>query len=275
VLFYADEIPNSGHTDIVVSKINTDGTLLWTRQQSSFNTSENDANPNIISDTCGNIYIVYQTDGVVSSGSNTNSGGDKLVTVVFKMDTDGNLLWIQQQPTFNANLNNNNQNINIDTNGNIYVVYQTVGLVLGEETPLSGSYIVIFKMDTNGALLWVKEKALFNTDFNNKNPSVAIDINGHIYVAYDAEGRTTNGTLTGANDIVIFKMDTNGNLIWIKQDSSFNTTQYNYNPSIVVDIIGNAYIVYKTSGSITDSSASFSNFNLAIFKLKPDVLQYF
>lgn len=235
---------NSGNKDIVVMKVSTSGTLLWTTQNALFNTTENDLYPRIVVDQMGNSYITYGTDGVISGGVNSWTA-----IVVFKIDTNGNVVWTRQQASFNTTDNNYAPTIAIDNTNNIYVTYQSDGVVSGG-TP-SGSYdIVVFKMDSDGNLLWIQQQPSFNTTLLDFAPVIAVDNNSNVIVAYNTNGVVNGGVLTGSTDIVLFKLDTNGVFQWIEQQAAFNTNSSANYPEINADASGNIYVTYSTRGTI-------------------------
>ena len=156
--------------------------------------------------------------------------------VVFKMDTDGNTLWVKQSPNFNASGNNYDPTIAVDSHGNSYIAYY-------DDNPSSpATYydtVAVFKLDTSGNLLWYQDTANFNTTGGNYNPNIAVDDSGNCYVAYFCDGSPASGqTETGQYDIVVFKMDTNSATQWIRQQPSFDTNASNFSPSIAVDLHG-------------------------------------
>ena len=102
----------------------------------------------------------------------------------------------------------------------------------------------------------------FNSDKFNANPSIAVDRLGDVYVSY-----TTNGDLGGEEnnnkgeaDVVVFKLNTEGDLQWIKQLLSFNTTGNDYYTSIDVDRFGNVYVSYFTDNSEYPSMPLCTNY---------------
>ena len=239
---------NSDYFDIVVMKMNTGGGVVWVKQNSLFNTSGFDFQPKIAVDASG-VYVTYVTDGTVAGDGNTNSGGVYDI-VVMKMNTAGDVAWIKQQSTFNTSGSDLYPSIAVHASG-IYITYYTFGSVealSADERANDGTTdIVVMKMNTEGEVVWIKQRPSFNTPGNDIEPSIAVDSSG-IYITY-----TTTGTVEGDEnmnsgniDIVVMKMDTEGEVDWIKQRPSFNTSGDDTKPSIAVDASG-VYVSCTTS----------------------------
>lgn len=270
-----------GLVDIVVSKFDTNGNVLWTVQNADFNagpvgTGILNQFPSISTDLSNNVYIAYQTTGTVSG--QTKTGATDIV--VFKLNgSNGSIVWVAQNGNLNASggdptTNNLRPSIAAPKNNSNYVfgAYYTNGTVAGQDPPdvSMNTRIVNFRMNaSNGSLSplnqgWVYQKNSINTNLSNINPSVAIDSLLNMYVAYvgfeNVIGSTTN---TGFFDIVVYKLQTSGVLVsnpWIKQNSTFNTDASDNEPSITVDQSNNTYVSYTTDGgSISDVGTPIFN----------------
>ncbi|QKF94771.1 NHl repeat unit of beta-propeller protein [Fadolivirus algeromassiliense] len=253
----------SGSADIVVFKLDTNGNHQWSRQQTVFNNNNASVLPSIAVDVNGNIYIAYQSYGTVSGG--IFFGGLGTDIVVFKLDTNGNHLWNKQQPIFNTSGFDLIPSIDVDDKGNVYVAYMSEKTVSGGIK--SGFYdIIVFKLNTNGVHQWSKQQPIFNTSGFNESPSLALDGNGNIYIAYASSGTVSGGTPSGSSDIIVFKLDTNGVHQWNKQQSVFNTNNFDADPSITVDNNGNVYITYYTFGTVSGGVSS-GELDIVVFKL--------
>ena len=252
----------SGNYDIVVFKLDSDGNVVWTKQMREMNTPSNDSNSKMAIDTNDNIYITYMTDGTVSGG--VNSGSTDIV--VAKLTKNGELVWVVQKA--NVSSYQESPNITTDASGNVYVCYylQGGGTVSGGTN--SGNYeIVIFKLDTNGNVVWTKQSDLFNTSGYEMFPFIVTDLLGNIYVSYLSTSPISGGEVVGSYDVVVFKMDINGNMVWIKQSPVWNTPSFDFTPIIALDSNNNIYVVYGTYGSISGSTMTSSNNDIVLFKL--------
>ena len=254
---------NIGSTDIVVFKMDSSGTVLWIKEQSSMNTTNQDSFPKIAVDMSGNSYISYYSSGTVSGGTLLGSFSSDIV--VFKLSTNGQVQWIKQQAVTNTTGYDYNPNIGVDSFGNSYITYYTGGTVSGG-TLFGGQDVVVFKLDTNGTIQWVKEQAIFNTTGYDQNPSINVDSVGNTYITYQSGGTVSGGTNIGSNDIVVIKMNSNGAVLWIKEQAVSNTASQDSNPAIGVDALGNSYISYYTSGTVSGGTNLGLN-DIVVFKL--------
>jgi hypothetical protein len=240
--------------DILIFKMNTNGNLVWIKQQAVMNTNAEQSEPYIVVDSSGNSYVTYLVKGAVSGGQNSNAANFDIV--VFKMDTNGNMIWIKQPTSLNTSENEGRPQIALDSSNNIYITYSSAGTVSSGTAPVGGfPDIVVCKMDTNGNIIWIKQQRVMSTSVNDLVPSISVDSSGNVHVAYVTGGGTVSGGINNgvSNDMVVFKMDTNGNLVWIKQPLVLNTSGSDYSQFkyIGVDNSGNIYITYETSGVVS------------------------
>ena len=260
-----------GNPCTAVFKLDPLGNVVWTKQNETFNVptggwGSDNLSPRIAVDPSGNSYICYTTDGKISGG--TSTGGFDVA--IFKLDTLGNTLWTAQNLTFNAvdfdYYGNDQPDIAVDTNGNSYFCFMTGGTTSGG-TNTGDADIIVCKLDTSGNTLWTKQEPSFNTTLKDSRPSIAVDPSGNSYICYVSEGTSSGGTNMGYSDIVVFKLDTSGNTLWTKQETTFNTIESDDKPSIVADSSGNSYICYQTAGLVSGGTQTATGSQIVIFKL--------
>lgn len=251
----------TGLTDIVVFKLDSNGDTLWVRQSTDFNTTMSDLAPSIATDSAGNVYVAYYADdpsGPISYYA---------IVVLFKLDTDGTFLWAKKNSiVFNTSGGNYNPSLGVDGSGNCYVAYFCDGEPASGETSVGSYDIVVFKTDTDGNLLWIRQRPSFDTVSGDFNPSLAVSDSGMCHVAYFTNGTASGQTNMGGADIIVFKMDTNGDLLWIVQNPTFNTTMGDTFPSLDLDILGNVYVTYTTFGVASGQTAT-GHPDIVVFQL--------
>lgn len=251
---------NTGKIDICILKLDSDGQLLWCRQQPSFNTIEDDISPNACVDTLGNLYVTYATNGSISGQTEPTI---TVEVVVFKMNQTGDTLWIKQSMIFNTTGPNLFPQIGIDESNNVYVAYQGANQIID-------GIVVVFKLDTDGNFIWKTDTIILGFPEPYYTPSITVDESGNSYISYCSNSATpvTGGTVTGSFDIIVFKLDTNGAIQWVSQKPTFNTDQINLAPDIAIDSNRNVYVVYESNGTASGQVSSGS-FDIIVFKLSP------
>jgi uncharacterized protein (TIGR03437 family) len=193
--------PTGSQPDGFVRKYDPAGNELWTQEFAVLGKSGLSVN-GIAVDSTG-VYVAAKTGGGSRYGIGTGN-----LAVVYKFDTDGNLLWTQQTTTSKTLPAESATGIALN-GGAVYVVGLT-------ESP-SGTSAYLRKLDpSTGTQVWTSA-------FRNSN-----GINGiHTYgVAADATGAyvvgSTPGPLSGqpagpGQDLFIRKYDPNGNALWTNQ----------------------------------------------------------
>jgi hypothetical protein len=107
-------------------------------------------------------------------------------------------------------------------------------------------------------MVWIKQQRIMNTTANDLNPSIKVDSSGSVYLAYSTNGTVSGGTFVGGTDVVLCKLDTNGNIVWIKQQADLNTTLSDGSPVLEVDSSANIYLSYSVQGTV--SGGTFKGF---------------
>ncbi|ARF08682.1 hypothetical protein Catovirus_1_732 [Catovirus CTV1] len=230
--FSTNGIPSSILFNIIIIKLDSNGNLIWSKYDFPFNDIKNNISPKIQIDGSDNIYLNF-----VSYDET-----DIYDVVVAKLNSDGDMLWITQSSFLSASSDNINNSMDIDGLGNTYVAHQILNYDKYD--------ISVFKVNNLGQIIWTNNDSAFNTTKDNTNPSITVDIYGNSYIAYNTDGIIPNNFNTvnsGGYDIVLFKLNTNGLLIWKAQNPAFNTIDNDTNPQIVVDNKENLYLVYVST----------------------------
>ena len=264
--------------DLVILKFDlTNGQIIWVQQQTTFNTKRSDESPSIDVDADGNLYVAFQTTGVVNGGYKTSIPSETLsLTIVnenniltnnydiaiFKINPAGQVQWIRQARDFNTPQNNYNPHLVCDrTSQVIYVSFTSNGRILGQN--FSGvSDIVLLKMDLNGQIMtrldntpWILQQPSFNTTLADGNSTLAVDYLGYLYLAYQTLGTASGQINYGLSDIVIFRLNANGDVVNLTQSNVFNTPFNDVYPSITYRN-GHLYVAYQTDGTASGQTLS-------------------
>ena len=231
--------PTAGGNDAFVTKYSASTTRTWLHTLSS--ASYDSANA-VASTASGDLYVVGQTSGVLTSG-----GGGTGDVFLAKYDKNGNQKWIRQ---FGSAAQDAGQAVVVTPRGEVFISGVTYGaLVAGAGT--SGDAFLA-KYDKNGNQKWIRQFG--SADYDDGALGLGLDARGNLYVTGYAEGslNETNPT-PGGDDAFIAKYDKNGNPKWVHQ---LGTTGSDYGASIAVTSAGDAYVGGYTDGVLATSTGS-------------------
>jgi hypothetical protein len=242
---------SAGYGDIFIQKLNGSGSFLWARTTGG---TEIDYGKSVRFDSFGNVYMTGEFQETVDFDpgpgvSNLTTSVGVTDVYIRKMDENGNFLWVKQ--LIGAGYDGA-YSVGVDSFGNVYTTgyFQDVtdfdpGPGVFNLTSSGVGDIFIQKMDSNGNFLWAKGMGSIGMDVGL---SLALDVSGNCYttgyfvdvVDFDPGPAVYNLTSdSGDRDIFVQKLDTNGNLLWVKQMGGALT---DFSQSIAVDAFENTYI---------------------------------
>ncbi|GJM32513.1 MAG: hypothetical protein DHS20C18_15140 [Saprospiraceae bacterium] len=242
-----------GTADIFIQKLDALGNFVWAKQ---IITTGQGHGESIVVDASGNIYVTGGFDGTADfdpgAGTfNYTSGGGIVNAFILKLDAAGDFVWAKYALSTGTSVP---RDLAVDASGNVYSTgnfEETTDFDPGSGTAMLTSLAFrdayIQKHDAAGNLLWVKQVS--GTDIS-EGKSLAVDASGNTYITgkfwgtadFDPGVGVMSLTSAGADDTFILKLDTSGDLVWVKQMGGID---YEYGYSIEVDPAGNIY----TTGS--------------------------
>ena len=242
-------LTSNGNKDIFILKLSENGDFMWAK---SFGGILPDAIYSLATDSYGNVYTTGQFYGTVDfdPGINaynlTSSAYDIFIS---KLDINGDFIWAKKM---GGPSSDSGYAITIDDYGNVYTTGQFYGTVdfdpgINVYNIISSSHdIFILKLSDNGDFLWAKS---FGGNYSKTAQSIVVDKYGNIYlngrfsntVDFDPGVGVYNLTSLALSDIFINKLDSIGNLIWVKQIGGYFV--YAVNNSLVLDSAGNVYTI--------------------------------
>ena len=225
--------------DAYVRKYDKDGNELWTRQ---FGTHLTDDALAMAIDGVGNFYVVGGTWGELPG--QTNLGGRD--AYVRKYDGDGNELWTRQ---FGTNSRDDATEVAVDGAGNVYVVGDIPAALPGQ-TNLGRYDAYLRKYDNEGRELWTRQ---FGSQHFDLAWDVAVDRTGKVYVAGWTRGPLPGQAHLGDFDAFVGSYDGDGNQLWFHQ---FGTSENEHARRVLVDRLGNLYLVGYTDGAFPGHASS-------------------
>jgi hypothetical protein len=200
----------------------------------------------LAADGTGGTFVTGGFIGPAIFGTNDLTGYGKEDIFVAKYDATGAILWVAQAGGTNGD---GSRGIAVDGAGNCYVTGGFSGMASFGSTNLVGSMapassdIFVAKYGGSGNLLWVRQAG---GDGGNGGSEIAVDTNGNSYVtgAYIGTATFGNVTLTSSgsspnHNIFLAKYDTDGNVLWAKQDGGIWDDQ---GEAVALDGRGNVYV---------------------------------
>ncbi len=203
--------------------------------QSSF-----DSGLSIAANAIGNIYVT----GYTTNNLDDNSALGQEDACLIKFGSDGNKRWSTQWGTSSSD---NGADLIIDKAGNIYIIGTTSGH-MDSNMPLGKTDIFISKFVDNGEKLWTK---LIGTNQNDKGHAITIDNQENIYFLGDTNGSFDKSSDSEISNIVIGKMNKDGESLWIKQIENKNNS---YSGDIIADTDGNIVVTERISDNSNNKS---------------------
>lgn len=245
---------NYGLNDIFLTKINMFGEIEWNKQ---LGTEGWDSGDSITVDDENFIYITGiihgDLDGNENGGGICNLGLPCSDLFLTKYNSVGEKIWSKQWGT---NTNDSARFI-ISKNGFIYIAGVTNGQFGDEYLGLSDVFIM--KLTTDGEILWKKQ---FGTAQNDYSSSITLDNEDNIYMSLITDGSFQDYENAGSFDIVLLKVDNNGNLIFAKQ---FGTNDEERVSGIAL-LDNNLYLSGHTKGSFLQEPNS-GDFDIFLLKI--------
>jgi len=239
-----------GFLDAFIAKYDSTGTLLWAK---AIGGSDRDYAYSVAVDAADNIYMAGSfgsshihfspTDSVAISGP----GGFITNSYLVKYDAGGNYLWAKTNSGANTT---SGTAVTVDANGNPILggIFATSTTFSG--TTITGSYgnLFVAKYTSSGSLLWAKAgQAAGSCNMS----AITTDAKGNIYPCGKISTSVTFGTTTtpniGGDDSYFGKLDSSGNLVWMKVlGSAYPVTDGQHDldcaNGIGVDVFGNVYV---------------------------------
>ncbi|MCP3105494.1 SBBP repeat-containing protein [Myxococcus sp. K15C18031901] len=198
-----------GNRDMIVTKFDTAGNKLWTRQTGA--AGKNTQGRRAATDAAGNVFVSGWTEGGMDGNAlmgvqdffvvKYDSAGNKLWTR--QLGSSGNAVWLYGSAT--------------DAAGNVYLTGQSGGGLDGNPNTTAAGDVFLSKYDTSGTRQWTREFSATNGIFAS---GLFIDASG-VYVSGGGRGdvgNPSNTTYSVAHNYIA-KFDTAGTRQWVLQQN--------------------------------------------------------
>lgn len=240
-----------GENDIFIQKLDPDGNLLWAK---SFGGVFGDWGRGISVDnngnvfTCGTYKYTVDFDPGIDTFNMTSYGNSDMF--VQKLDSNGFFIWAKSiDGTYGAIP----YDMDIDASGKLYIIgsfRETVDFNpgIGVRNLTAEGFLDVFiqKLSNDGDLEYIKQ---MKGPGSNEGRSICVNDNGEAYVSgyfqqsvdFDPELGVEILISQGVHDQFFQKLDTIGNLLWVKQLNP-NSYLFNRKGDIYLDNNENLYI---------------------------------
>ncbi|XWK90520.1 MAG: SBBP repeat-containing protein [Phormidium sp.] len=241
--------------------------VIWAK---GYGSTGLDSGIDIATDSSGNLYTIGYFSGSVTFGNTTLTSQGNSDVYITKQDSSGNVIWAKSVP---GTVSGSAKAIVTDSSGNIY----TTGIFSGSATfgsvtltsQQGNNDIFVAKLDSSGNFTWAKNYGSLSSA--DQGYDITTDSSGNLYVAglLGGSAYVTGGTLSGndtpgstkltsfgGGDILVTKLDSNGNVAWAKNFGSITRDQ---SYSIATDSSGNVYTTGLFAGSATFGSVTLTS----------------
>lgn len=225
-----DNSKKTGFYDIVVVKTNLEGDTQWIIQDDFPNSTRENVWSNIEVDDNGNVYIVFTTNGRINTDAYNNNYPNMSLAIVKINGENGDILWTNQTSQINPEEGSvSKPSISVEGT-NLFIGFSTSGSLPSTfKQSQSSTDVVLIKLDsTTGGVIWVKQDDELNSTLTNTSPIISA-YQDNIYLTYSTSGVIQGDetiyktTRTGNTDLVVARLNTNGDVLWLRQRENFNS----------------------------------------------------
>lgn len=224
----------TGGRDFSLTKLNSDGSRIWTRLWGSTN---NDSTYGIAVDALTNIYVVGGARETVLGQS--FAGESDLMLA--KFNADGSNLWTR---LWGSSGWEDAMGVTVDGSHNVYVAGYTDGEFGGQTN--SGPFdLTLTKFNADGSNLWTRIWGSVEDDWAF---GVVSDGSTNLYVAGVASGEIDSQSLVGDYDFVLSKFTADGTRVWSRMWGSTDEEE------------GDGQLAISSDGRITIPGTTWGSF---------------
>jgi len=228
-----------GKYDLAISKFDTDGSYIWSKQ---FGTVNYDSVKDLGTDTEGNIIVAgYVGDDL--NGQECFGRPSDILTM--KLSSDGNEIWTKITGVVRDGWDLA-RSVSVSPEDNIYI---------------SGNFgpVILIKYSSDGKQLWER---VITTGEEDESHDTALDKDGNFYMTGHTKGVMGKRPF-GMHDIWVAKYDKDGSQIWKRQ---FGGEYEDRSRAIFFDNDGNLYLGGHTKSSM-DGKERDDDFDFLIIKI--------
>lgn len=257
-----------GIQDTFVAKLDAGGHAIWAKNFGGSGVRSNTVPYALAVDGDGNVYLGGSANGGdLTTPALANIGATDVYAL--KLDPGGNLLWAKRYG--GSGTYATASSLGLDAANNVYFTgYFAYGDMTTPVLTRTGTRdIYLFKLDSDGNPQWSKR---FGGSGETGALSLAVDGTGNSYMAgYFSQSLTTPPlTVIGNNDAFAMKVDSNGDVSWIKNFGGTGATAMAY--GIAIDGSGNSYVagLFQSATLTTPAMTRIGSRDAFLIKLDSD-----
>ena len=260
-------LTSAGVQDIYISKLDSSGNFIWTRQMGG---AALDEGLSVVLDGHGNLYAAgifsatADFDPALTTYNLTSAGGTDVF--IIKLDTSGNFIWAKQVGGVSI-YGDVCRAIATDANRNVYITGSFDGLADFDPGPgtynltsTDNSNTFVSKLDASGNFIWTKQLGGYG------GTAITLDAGNNVYATgafpgtadFDPGPGVYNLSSFGSADIFLSKLNSKGNFIWAKQMGGSTEA---VGRCLALDVNGNICVSGAFSGT-ADFDPGPGTFNL-------------
>jgi hypothetical protein len=239
---------------VFLLKLTPDGNFMWAR---SWGSSEYDFPGGLANDESG-VYINMRIYGEIDLDPGPDSDTRYGSLAVCKLDPDGSYLWGQ---VLGNNVSSFPQaaTMCVDGSGDLYsagIFFQSTdfdpGTSVDERTSNGEADVFIWRLDSDGNYVWTRTWGGVGHDGIN---GLTMDDSGIIYATgrfnsltdFDPGPGVTSQDTNGLVDIFVSKLDSDGNLLWVR---TLGSETWDIGHDIAIDANGRVCLTGEFTGMV-------------------------
>lgn len=196
--------------DAIVTKYDSEGTLLWSKYIGYPTTDE-----------WSYWVTVDSSDNIIFTGMTWSVGQGTNDMFVVKLNSSGTLQWVR---ALGGTSTEKGYCVTTDASNNIYIVGDTGSVGQGSNDCL------LVKFNSSGTVQWQKILGDGTAQYFKR---IVVDASGNIYCSGEHSG--------SGNDLILVKYNSSGTLQWYKRFDGMTDGDYHLMTGIDVDSSGNIY----------------------------------
>jgi hypothetical protein len=263
--------------------------LVWYQHFFNLTTTEDSTELSMAIGKDNELYVAFTTTGSTPLNLNMSLvpafGSCKCTTIGYKdivlarINTNGNpsVAWLIQSAYINSCNDESAPQVAVDTqNGLLYLAYQCNKNILCN--PAIGlTNVLISCFDVYGKQLWIETNSHQNSVGNNDNPTIAADLSGGVYIAYETTDTVSGGqTVTGRqiemvkfqNNITAYAVISGYSRSWVLSSiSNIFATGGNSTSPVLTFKDNILYLAFTTTGTVQGGTRTASTRDIVIASL--------